>query len=227
MDSAEIRIMVVDDHQIFIEGLKYVLGKQSVVACNIVGQAGTGGGILKMLEQSPIDLLMVDIGLPDMDGLELIAKVKESGYQFRIITLSMYSEPKIVRAAFRAGTDGYLLKSSTVSELMQALKTVLEGETYMSTGLSLTQASGANYRLIHNDKLSVAYDDRIVKKFNLTKRELEVLKLIGQAKTNKEIAVDLYISDQTVSVHRKNIMRKMGVGNTASLIKMAYENNLF
>lgn len=227
MDCLNLRLLIADDHQIFIEGLKHVLSRQESIKCTVLGQAGSGSGILKLLDQQEIDLLLVDISLPDMDGLEVITKAKSLGYTFRIITMSMYNEPKIVKAAFRAGTDGYLLKSSPVSELVQGIKTVMAGDTYMSVGLSLTQPNGMNSRFIHNEKLSASYDDRIVKKFNLTKRELEVLRLVSQAKSNKEIAGDLYISDQTVSVHRKNIMRKMGVGNTASLIKIAFENNLF
>lgn len=226
MDVSTLRIIVADDHQIFIEGVKVVLSKAEGFVCEVVGEANTGNSLLKLLESRTADLILLDMDLPDMDGLEVMANLKERGVKIRVITLSMFDEPKIVKAAFKAGTDGYILKSNNVRELYDAIKTVMSGQTYMSVGLSLTNESGMHARFMQNGKISVSYEDRFIKKFNLTKRELEVLKLVGQAMSNKEIAKELYISDQTVSVHRKNIMRKLGVSSTASLIKMAFENNL-
>lgn len=227
MNHTELKLVVTDDHHIFIEGLRVVLGRSEKVKFNIIAEANTGNGLLKMIEDLQPDLLLLDLSLPDMDGIEVLGHLKEIGTDFRILVLSMYDEPKVIRAAFKAGADGYVLKNSPATELYHAIDKVMEGDTYLSVGLSLTNQSGMNSRFMQNGKLAPSYDDRIVKKFNLTKRELEVLKLVGQALTNKEIAGELYISDQTVSVHRKNIMRKMGATSSAGLIKIAYENNLF
>lgn len=227
MKLPELKVLLADDHQIFIEGLKVVLGRQDHYTISIQAEANTGNSLLKMIGQLEIDLLLLDLNLPDMDGIEVITQLKSMGTDFRIIVLSMYDEPKVVKAAFKSGADGYVLKSTHISDLFQAIEKVMEGDTYISVGLSLTNRTGMNSRFMQNGKLTVSYDDRIIRKFNLTRRELEVLKLVGMALTNKEIAGELYISDQTVSVHRKNIMRKMGASSTAGLIKISYENNLF
>ena len=226
MNVPEIRILVADDHQIFIEGIKVVLERYEEVKCVVVGEAGTGNSLLKLTGQTEADILLLDLNLPDMDGLEVMCNLKERGSSLQIIVFSVYDEPKIVKAAFKAGADAYVLKGSNYRELYEAIEAVRKGETYISKGLSFTNGTGMNSRFLQHGKLSVSFDDRFVKKFSLTKREIEVLKLVGKAMTNKEIAQELYISDQTVSVHRKNIMRKLGVSSTASLIKMAYENNL-
>lgn len=227
MNHTELKVIITDDHQIFIEGLKVVLSKSEKTKFNILTETNTGNALLKVIGNLEPDILLLDLSLPDLDGIEVISHLKTAGCDFRILVMSMYDEPKVIRAAFKAGADGYVLKNSPASELFHAIDKVMEGDTYLSVGLSLTNQTGMNSRFTQNGKLSPSYDDRIVKKFNLTKRELEVLKLVGQALTNKEIAGELYISDQTVSVHRKNIMRKMGATSSAGLIKIAYENNLF
>ncbi len=227
MNHTELKVVITDDHQIFIEGLKVVLARSEKTKFNILTETNTGNALLKNIGNHEPDILLLDLSLPDIDGIEVISLLKSAGTEFRILVMSMYDEPKVIRAAFKAGADGYVLKNSPANELYHAIDKVMEGDTYLSVGLSLTNQTGMNSRFTHNGKLSPSYDDRIVKKFNLTKRELEVLKLVGQALTNKEIAGELYISDQTVSVHRKNIMRKMGATSSAGLIKIAYENNLF
>ena len=221
-----IRIILVDNQQIFIEGLKVVLDKCENLKFELVGELGTGNALLRLLEKEEADLVLLDLNLQDMDGLEVLSHLKERKNEVKVITMSIYDEPKIVKSAFKAGTYGYVLKSSSTNELHQAIKTVMEGETFMSIGLSLTNNSGMHSQFMHNGKLSASFEDRFIKKFKLTKREIEVLKLVGQAMSNKEIAKELYISDQTVSVHRKNIMKKLDVNNTASLIKFAFEHNL-
>lgn len=227
MNNTVLKIVITDDHHIFIEGLKVVLARSEKTKFEVIAETSTGNGLLKIIEGIQPDVLLLDLSLPDMDGIEVISNLKGIGGDYRILVLSMYDEPKVIRAAFKAGADGYVLKNSPATELYHAIEKVMEGDTYLSVGLSLTNQTGMNSRFTQNGKLSPSYDDRIVKKFNLTKRELEVLKLVGKALTNKEIAGELYISDQTVSVHRKNIMRKMGASSSAGLIKIAYENNLF
>jgi len=219
------KIIIADDHQIFIEGLKTVLREmKGEVEIEIIGEANTGISLLKMLEQKEADLLLLDMNLPDMDGLEILSKIRINKNDIKIITLTMYDESKIVKSAFRAGVDGYILKSNGVNELYEGIKEVLKGNTFMGTGVGLT--NGFTSKTIKPGRLTMSYEDRFIKKYHLTKREMEVLKLISQALSNKEIGKELYISDQTVSVHRKNIMRKLGVSNTAGLIKAAYDNSL-
>ncbi|MEK7258119.1 MAG: response regulator transcription factor, partial [Bacteroidota bacterium] len=180
MEAPNIRIIVVDDHQIFIEGLKAVLSKAEVLHCEVVAEAYTGNSLLRM-DKTQADLLLLDMNLPDMDGLEVLASLKEQKSPLKIIVLSMYDEPKIVRAAFKFGADGYLLKSNHVSELYECIQSVMNGNTYMSKGFSFTNGSGAHSRFMQEGKLIHSYEDRFIKKFNLTKRELEAYRAYGEA----------------------------------------------
>ena len=221
-----IRIVLVDAHPIFIEGLKTVLENAEELSFEIVAEANTGNALLKRIEGLEADLILLDMNLPDMDGLEVLSNLKMKNVTTKVITMSTYDEPKIVKSAFKVGTYGYVLKSNSINELFIAIQTVMKGESYMSIGLSLTNTTGMHTQFMHNGKITASFEDRFIKKYKLTKREIEVLKLVGQAMSNKEIAKELFISDQTVSVHRKNIMKKLDVNSTASLIRFSYEHNL-
>ncbi len=227
MELPVIKILIADNHHIFIEGLKTILSRGGKFDFQMVGEAMTGSELLRMMNHTQPDIIFLDMSLPDMDGIEVLSAMKEHKHQdTKVISFSIFDEPKVVKAAFKAGTDAYILKSCSITEVGRAIDIVLTGDTYIGTGLSLTNSTGRNSLYLQEGKLSASYDDWFIKKYSLSRRELEVLKLIAQAMTNKEIADELFISDQTVSVHRKNIMRKLGVGNSASLIKMAYEHNL-
>ncbi len=214
-------VIIADDHQIFVEGLKKVLLESDVFPCRVVGTAHTGKQLLHMLRTEQPDFLLLDMNMPDMDGLEVLGAIRERGWQVQVIILTMYDEPRIVRTAFKSGADAYILKGNGIRELFRALKEVSQGNRFFGEGVNFTAEWNAP-----PSSEKQKFEDRFVKRYQLTKREMEVLRLISQAMTNKEIAKALYISDQTVSVHRKNIMRKLGVSSTASLIKMAYDHSL-
>lgn len=221
-----VKIIIADDHPIFIEGIKRVLKEpRGGMRFEVVGEAHTGKGLLQLVRKTEADLLLLDMNLPDIDGLEVLAHLWRNKHNpLKIITVTMYDEPKIVKAAFKARVDGYILKGNGVQELYDAIEEVMAGNTFMGAGVSITNGIGSRMR--NGNQAGSSFQDRFIKKYHLTKRELEVLGLISQALSNKEIAKELYISDQTVSVHRKNIMRKLGVSNTAGLIKVAYDNSL-
>ena len=219
--SKTLQIVVADDQPIFIEGLISVLAQAGSTPSYIIkGVARTGSQIVMLLREHEADLLLLDLNLPEPDSLKLLPDLKRSYPNLRILVMTTHDDPRLVKAAFRAGADGYLLKNGSKEELFRAFREVLEGNTFMGRGVAVTDrhangAGGANMP-----------EDRFIRKYGLTKREMEVMRFIGQAFSNKTIAEQLFISDQTVSVHRKNIMRKIGVKSTASLIKIAYENNL-
>lgn len=221
--NKSLRIFLADNHQIFIEGMKSVLSRTENYQCDIVGEITTGGDLLKELRETEVDLLFLDMNFPDIDGLEILTKIREFEQELRIIVLTMYDESKIVKSAFQAGADGYILKSSEINEVEEAIEKVMEGHTFMGKGVVLTNGRG---RKGFGNIVGMTSEDRFVKRYNLTKREVEVLHLISKALSNKEIAKELYISDQTVSVHRKNIMRKLTVSSTAELIKVVFESNI-
>jgi DNA-binding NarL/FixJ family response regulator len=138
------------------------------------------------------------------------------------LVLTSYGDYKFVGAALKNGADGYILKSNEPDDLLFGIEDVMSGNTYLAPGLHITPPNKKRVSSL----IKSGYEDRFVIKQKLTTREHEVLELITQAKNNKEIAKELFISDQTVGVHRKNIMRKLGVRNTINLIKFAMENQL-
>jgi len=219
-----IKTILADDHRIFIEGLKAVLSRHPALRFDIIGEAQSGSELLHVLKKTTdAELVVLDLNLPETNGLEAMRILKERKAAFKILALTSHGEPDIIKSAFRLGANGYILKNGGIDELYSAIEGVLTGERYMGEGLALPAES--KYK---RSALSKGFftEGRLTKKHNLTKRELEILHLIAQAFSNKEIAKELFISDQTVSVHRKNIMRKLGATNTAGLIKIAYDNSI-
>lgn len=220
-----IKVLIADDHQLFIAGLKSILSGNEEQKCEIVGVAHNGDQVIQMLKEVETDLLILDLNMPEKDGLDVIDLIRAQNKKLRILVLTVYDESKIVKSAFKSGVDGYILKNVGMDELWKAISEVMEGRTFLGKGVRLNTTLEEIKRKIE-DQSRFPSEDKFIKKYNLTKRELEILKLITHALSNKEIGKVLYISDQTVSVHRKNIMRKLGVSNTAGLIKLAYDNSL-
>jgi len=220
-----IRTVIADDHQLFTEGLKNILRRTDKFEFQILGEAENGRDLLPILKRTYPDLLLLDLNMPEADGLDVLNSIRENYSDMKILALTMYDEAKLVKSAFKAGVDGYILKNSDPYELLNAIEEVLKGKTYIGVGVQLVgaRANGTTYMA---DKERSKFEDKFIQKYNLTKREIEILKLISQAFSNKEIAQELFISDQTVSVHRKNIMRKLNVSNIAGLIKIAYDNSI-
>ena len=220
-----IRTVIADDHQLFTEGLKNILRRTDKFEFQIIGEAENGRDLLPILKRTYPDLLLLDLNMPEADGLDVLDSIRENYTDMKILALTMYDEAKLVKSAFKAGVDGYILKNSDPYELLNAIEEVLKGKTYIGVGVHLVGAR-ANGTTFMADKERSKFEDKFIQKYNLTKREIEILKLISQAFSNKEIAQELFISDQTVSVHRKNIMRKLNVSNIAGLIKIAYDNSI-
>lgn len=216
-----LNILIADNHPIFVEGLRNVLSVPAgKYLFQLKGVAQNSTGIGEMLGRTNIDLLLMDMNLSDSEGLNLLPALKKAYPHLRILLFTFSDDARLIKAAFRAGSDGLLLKSTSRDELLRAVEDVMAGKTFLGRGISLTEhipGMGAD---------SVLPESRFARKYGLTRREIEVMRYIGQVLNNKDIADKLYISDQTVSVHRKNIMRKLGVNNTASLIKIAFENHL-
>ena len=209
-------IIIADDHQLFVESLRMLLQHPPEYKINMLAVAYTGDELIHLLENKKPDLLLLDINIPSKSGLEVLPFIKKSHKAMRVLALTMYDDPKIIKSAFDGGVDGYLLKNCTKDELLEAIRCVMSGEIYIGKGVSV-----GNHRSNNQD-----FEDVFRKKFQLTKREVEVLQLITQARNNGSIAKELYISEQTAAVHRKNIMRKIGVNSTAALIRTAYDNQL-
>jgi DNA-binding NarL/FixJ family response regulator len=222
-----IRVAIADDHQLFVEGLKHILKNKHANVTSLAGAYNTLNELLEGLGKEQPDVLLLDLNLPDGDGLEAIALFKSRYKDMRIIALTMYDDVKLIQAAFKNGVDGYVLKTNTSEDLVMGIQEVMLGNRFLGSGIRLVAEksniqsnTGDNFLSLHH------FDDKFIKKYDLTKREIEILKMLTQAMSNKQIAKSLFISDQTVSVHRKNIMRKLGAYNAASLVKIVYENDL-
>jgi len=220
-----IRTLIADGHPIFLKGLEIVLQQIDAPNIDIIDKAQDGAQALEILQKGQTDFLIFDLNLPEIDGIELLKQIKRYKIPVHTLLLTMYDNPKFIRAAFKQGVDGYMLKNREASELKEAVSEInLLGRTYMGAGVHLNRRTVFKSTSMTHPKYRSA--DGFIKRHSLTKRELEILHLITQALSNKEIGKTLFISDQTVSVHRKNIMRKLGVSNTAGLIKAAYDHSL-
>ena len=220
-----VKTVIADDHHLFIAGLRTILQTSDHFEFEILEVAHTGEELMEKLKRMAPELLILDLNMPERDGLDVLTAIRSHNKSLKILALTMYDDSKIVKSAFKSGVDGYVLKSAGKDELLEAINEIMLGNTYLGEGVRLNEVMAtANGKTIRPKQSP--FEDRFIKKYNLTKREIEILRLITQALSNKEIAKELFISDQTVSVHRKNIMRKLGVSNTAGLIKIAYDNSL-
>ena len=213
------RTLIADDHPVFVEGLKSILPNTLV---NIVGTAYNGKSLTTIIEQREPELLLLDLNLPGMSGLEVLDWIQQNGFDLKTLVITMYGQPKLVRKAMDKGANGYLLKDEHIIDIQTAIQSIFKGHVYLGSGLNEAARSLATMR----GKAKNEFKDDFLPRQRLTKREMEVLNLITQALNNKQIGEQLFISDQTVGVHRKNIMRKLGVSNTAGLIKLAFEHHL-
>lgn len=214
-----IRVLIADDHILFQEGLKVLLEAHLAYDFEIVGFANTGKELIGVLKSVRPDIIFLDLNMPSMDGLSALQYIKDWNSALKVIALTMYDDAKIIKKALSADVNGYVLKQYGIQEVINAVDAINKGERYIGKGITFR-----DNKIVKGNQAT--FDDKFVRKYKLTKRELEILQLISQALSNKEIAKELFISDQTVSVHRKNIMRKLNVTNTAGLIKVAYMNSL-
>lgn len=216
-----INAIIVDDHALFAEGLIALLKEVQEPRVEVIHVSHDGEDIFRWLGKRRVHLIFLDLNLGKINGLDLIEPIKERSPDTRIIIVSGYSDGNFVKTAFLNGADGYVLKGSPLEELRRGILTVMEDNTFMGKGVQVTtKRTNKKERNRYGQRQTRAMDSYSIMN-DLTKREQQILELITQAYSNKEIARKLFISDQTVSVHRKNIMRKLGVTNTVSLVKAA------
>lgn len=220
-----VNTILIDQETLFRESLAFTLTDQRADIL-IMHSFPSGNDCLDVDIEGAIDLIMLDLNLIDIDGLDLIPLIRKHSKSVKLIVLTRYSKSKLIKEALKKGADGYLLKTSSLQNLYDAIDAVLEGKTFVGEGLHITPPPNQSPKKVGQSGSGMIYEDRYMIKDKLTRREQEILGLIAQAKNNKEIAAELYISDQTVGVHRKNMMRKLGVHNTVHLVKMAIEYQL-
>ncbi|MCM8569090.1 response regulator transcription factor [Gramella jeungdoensis] len=214
----KIRIVLADDHVLVRDGIKSLLEEQPDM--EVVDEASDGAEAIKILEKDLPDLLIVDIRMPEMNGIEVVRKIHENKWDLRTLVLSMHDSEEYVVQSVQAGADGYLLKGASKDEFLKALHKVASGGKYFAGDISAI--------LINNftDGKPSQKQKKKEDPFNLTKREKQILKLVLQGKSNKEIGKELEISKRTAEVHRFNLMKKLDVKNLIELTNKAREYQL-
>jgi DNA-binding NarL/FixJ family response regulator len=214
-ESKIFTIFLADDHAMVREGLRLLIENEPDL--KVTGEAGDGLEVLRCLEHNPPDILVTDVVMPGLDGLEVCLQVGRRFPQVRVVVLSMHGDATCVARALQNGAMGYVLKSSRMIDLIRAVREVLAGRKYLSSGLSdATREAVAYFQTmgqIHLDRYE-----------GLTAREREVLQLASEGNTNKEIGARLFISPRTVESHRFNVMRKLRLRNHADLIRYVIQN---
>jgi DNA-binding NarL/FixJ family response regulator len=206
-------IIIVDDHALFRKGLKLLLNSFSDF--NVVAEASNGIEFLDNLDVIPVDIALLDIDMPEMDGIEAAEKALKKYPALKIITLSMYGDEEYYSKMVEAGVSGFLLKDSDIDEVHAALTSVIEGKNYFSQ------------ELLQNLIRSLKNQDEQPKDFyDLSAREIEIISLICQGLSNIEIGEKLFLSKRTVEKHRANILEKTDTKNTASLVMFAIKNKI-
>ena len=214
--KSKVRIFLVEDHTILREGLRALLTAEPNF--EIIGEAADGREAVRFVEKQVPDLILMDLSMPRMTGMDAIREIKKRYPATKIIALTVHKTEEYLRTTLQAGADGYVLKDATHEELMLAIQNVLKGKTYLSPGVSGKVIEGyleGKESQIPSSTLGL-----------LSQREREVLKLIAEGYKNKEIAADLCISLKTVEKHRANLMKKLDLHNAAALTAYAIEQGL-
>ncbi len=220
----KIRVVLADDHEIVRNGIKQLLESEPLI--EVVGEAVNGLEAIERVNQLQPDILITDISMPKMDGIEATSKLNEQGTSTRIIILSMFDKEEYVLKAVELGAYGYLLKDTGKERFIKAINTVFEGEKYFGSEISNIIINEYLSSKKVGGTLSAGSDDSKKPKNDLTKRETEILTLIVRGFNNKKIADEFNISVRTIETHRLNIMKKLQVNNAAELVRVAIENNL-
>jgi len=212
----KIRVILADDHALVRQGFRRILEDDPRI--EVVGEASTGLNALKLAKETRPDVAVMDLSMPELGGLEASAEILKELPDTKILVLSMHSDPAYVRKAFEIGAKGYLLKNAIEVDLTRAVLALAEGGAYMSPGISNI--------VIESLKAGSLGDSSHDPYERLTLREKEVLQLIAQGKSNKEIAALLNISVNTVAVHRAHLMETLGIHRTAELVLYAVKRGL-
>ena len=206
---SKIKVLLVDDHQIIIDGLKSLLKNSDEII--VATEANNGREAMRILEILEIDVILMDIDMPVLNGIDTLKEITKRGTDVKVIILSMHNEAGMIKSLISIGANGYLLKSCTQEELINAISKVASGQSYFSTEVTLSLLNPAQ----SNQPTEL-----------LTDRETEIIKLIAEGFSNKEIGSKLFISHRTVDTHRTNLMKKLGVSNIAGLISYAIRNGI-
>lgn len=208
---SRINVLIADDHQIFRDGIKALLGEAKDIT--LVAEAGDGNEAIKQLKKHNVDVVLMDINMPECNGVEATKQIKSKFPNVKVLVLTMYEDDHHVVDMLDAGASGYVMKNISRAELINAIHSVANGESYLS--------KEASDKLVAHIIKSRKESNKKKEEVPLTEREIEILKLIASELGPREIAQKLFISQRTVDTHRRNLMEKLRLKNTAGLVKYA------
>lgn len=209
MDKKTIRVLLADDHALVRAGIKALLDNTQDI--EVVAESGNGIQALELLKTTALDLVLLDISMPGLSGMEVLERINEEYQEVKVIILTIHDDPAYAVGAIRAGADGYLPKKAAGDELVRAIRAVMQGETYLSPEIS---------------KESLAEYKSTVRSEELTPRQLDVLRMIAEGYSTKEIARGLNISAKTVETHRALLMQRLNIHDVAGLVRYAIKTGL-
>lgn len=216
MSNQLLRVVIADDHSVVRQGIRGVL--EEIDGLEVVGEAGDGAQALTMVAELAPDVVVLDVNMPEKSGLEVTMELREEAHPARVLILSMHDDPEYVLQAVRAGADGYVLKDVSPAELRDAVQAVHEGRDYFTA--RVTQQLSVALRA------EIEQEQRRTRLGSLTNREREVLLLVAQGLTNREIGDQLEISPRTVETHRERVMGKLRIRTVAGLTRFVVEHGL-
>jgi len=210
-----IKVLIADDHRLVIDGLLLMLAEEKDFQC--VGEAANGQAALDLLESTPTDVLLLDINMPEMDGMECCRLVKARHPEVKVLVLSMMRELSLVKSLLKLGASGFLLKNAGKEEVLDAIRKVHQGKQAFSEEVLDSLMSSFAAKPLKPTAGSIP---------TISRREKQILQLIVDEKTTAEIAIELFISFGTVETHRRNLLLKLSARNTAGLVKSALAYDL-
>jgi DNA-binding NarL/FixJ family response regulator len=209
------KILVVEDHQILLESISLLIS--TIDDVELVGKASNGQKAMQIIEKENVDIVISDVNMPVMNGVELVWKVKQHFPKIRILMLTVSEDAQTIKDALQAGADGYIFKSAEKEELEEAIVSLMNGKKYFNDKTIMSLARG-------EDEVFMPQKEAL--KSMLTERELQILKLISQELSGIQIAEKLFISPTTVESHRKNLFSKIGVNTSVGLVKYAMKHGI-
>jgi len=213
-----IKILIADDHPFFRDGMHQLLTDQLNITD--IDEAANGSEVLERLADKSYDIIIMDIKMPVMNGIDATREIRKNYPDVKVLAMSMYDEQPYFIRMLKAGARGYLLKNSTKEELLDAISKLMQGENYFSKEVSDIMISN----IVSGKQMETVNEEKIM--MSLTSREIEIIRMIAEELTNVEIGERLNISPRTVDTHRRNLLQKLKVKNTAGLVKYAVKNGL-
>lgn len=210
-----IKVIIADDHQILRDGLRTVLEDENDI--EVVGEADNGWDTVRLVKRIEPDVVIMDVAMPDLNGVEATRQIRTSGVSSKVLALSMHSDSRYVKGMLQAGASGYMLKDCAAEELMQAIRTVVSNRVYVSPGIA---------GVIVKDYVQHLSGEASPRTPILTSREREVLQLLAEGRSTAQIAERIHVSVKTVETHRKRLMDKLDLHSIAALTKYAIREGI-